>query len=68
MLADMGDDPLYAAVGSGPPEWTVFPDGLERVETLPVLTAALLARGWSKEDSAAVLGGNALRVLRDVLP
>lgn len=68
MLADMGDDPLYAAVGAGPPEWTVFPDGLRRVETLPVFTGALLARGWSEQDAAAVLGGNALRVLHDVLP
>jgi membrane dipeptidase len=68
MLADMGDDPLYAASADGPPEWTVFPDGLRRVETLPTLTAAFLARGWSERDVAGVLGGNALRVLREVLP
>jgi membrane dipeptidase len=68
MLADMGDDPLYAAEGEGPPAWTVFPEGLRRVETLPVLTAALLASGWSDGDVAMVLGGNALRVLRAVLP
>src|SRR5581483_1222126 len=68
MLADMGDDPLYAAGGDGPPQWAVFPEGLRRVETLPVLTEAFLARGWSEEDTAKVLGGNALRVLRAVLP
>jgi membrane dipeptidase len=68
MLADMGGDPLYAAVGDGPPEWTVFPDGLRRIETLPLLTAAFLERGWSAEDTSKVLGGNALRVLRRVLP
>jgi microsomal dipeptidase-like Zn-dependent dipeptidase len=68
MLADMRDDPVYATGGDGTPDWVVFPEGLRRVETLPVFTAALLARGWSEEDAAKVLGGNALRVLRAVLP
>ena len=68
MLADMACDPVYAAAGEGLPAWAVFPDGLRRVETLPVLTAAFLARGWSEDDTAAVLGGNAVRVLRRVLP
>ena len=31
------------------------------------LTRVLVARGWSDEDVTAVLGGNALRVLREVL-
>jgi membrane dipeptidase len=44
------------------------PDGLRRVETLPVFTAGLLGRGYSEEDVARILGGNALRVLRRVLP
>jgi membrane dipeptidase len=64
----MGDDPLYAGDGDDPPAWTVFPEGLRQVETLPVLTAALLARGWSEADAAKVLGGSALRVLRAALP
>ena len=68
MLADMIDDPVYAVEGDGPPAWAVFPEGLRRVETLPVLTAALLARGWSESDVAKVLGGNALRVLQATLP
>jgi membrane dipeptidase len=68
MLADMAGDPLYAGEGDGLPEWAVFPEGLERVETLSTFTAALLERGWSEHDVVGVLGGNALRVLRDALP
>jgi membrane dipeptidase len=63
MLADMAGDGVY-----GEPTWTTFPDGLQRIETLPVLTAAFLERGWSEDDVAKVLGGNALRVLRAALP
>jgi membrane dipeptidase len=43
------------------------PEGLRRVETLPVFTAALLERGYSEDAAAAILGGNMLRVLRTVL-
>ena len=68
MLADMSGDPLYAGGGDGPPEWSVFPEGLQRVETLATMSAALLVRGWSEDDVAKVAGGNALRVLRGVLP
>jgi membrane dipeptidase len=68
MLADMRDDPLYADEGGGLPEWAVFPEGLQRVETIATLSAALLERGWSENDVTKVVGGNALRVLRSVLP
>ena len=47
---------------------TVYPEGLRRVETLPVFTAGLLGRGYGEEDAAKIVGGNALRVLRRVLP
>jgi len=68
MLADMRSDPMYAGAGAGLPDWAQFPEGLRRVETLQCFTEALLARGWSEDDAAKILGGNALRVLRDVLP
>jgi membrane dipeptidase len=45
-----------------------FPEGLRRVETLPVFTAGLLGRGYSEDDAAKILGGNSIRVLRAVLP
>jgi membrane dipeptidase len=42
--------------------------GLDRLETLPVFTAALLEHGLGEDEVATILGGNALRVLRSVLP
>jgi membrane dipeptidase len=45
-----------------------FPEGLQRVETLPVFTAGLLGRGYGREEAAKILGGNVLRVLGAVLP
>jgi membrane dipeptidase len=44
-----------------------FPDGLRSVETLPVFTAGLLERGYGEEDVAKIVGGNAVRVLRELL-
>jgi len=43
----------------------VFPVGLEDVSCYPVLFAALLERGWSKDDCVKLAGANALRALRD---
>ena len=45
-----------------------FPEGLRRIETLPHFTAGLLDHDYSETDVAKILGGNALRVLRHVLP
>jgi microsomal dipeptidase-like Zn-dependent dipeptidase len=73
-FADMSSDPVYGggpAAPGGPrelPAWATYPEGLRRVETLPVFTEALLARGFAEAEVAAIMGGNALRVLRRVLP
>ncbi|MBI2200414.1 MAG: membrane dipeptidase, partial [Armatimonadetes bacterium] len=40
--------------------------GLEDVSRLPNLTAGLLARGYPREDIKKILGGNALRVFKQV--
>jgi membrane dipeptidase len=43
------------------------PAGLEDVSKMPALTAALLKRGYSKDDVEKILGGNFLRLMREVI-
>ena len=43
-----------------------LPEGLEDVGDLPNITLELLRRGYSDGDVRKVLGGNAMRVLREV--
>jgi membrane dipeptidase len=40
------------------------PQGLEGVQTYPLLFAELIRRGWSDENLAKLAGGNILRVMR----
>ncbi len=42
------------------------PNGLEDVSKMPNLVAALLKRGYSEADIKKILGGNTLRVIREV--
>ncbi|PIW28242.1 MAG: peptidase M19 [Rhodospirillales bacterium CG15_BIG_FIL_POST_REV_8_21_14_020_66_15] len=53
-----------AAVYPPPPHY--FPEGIETPATLHNLTARLLARGYTAEDVRKVMGGNWLRVFRQV--
>jgi membrane dipeptidase len=43
-----------------------LPEGLDSPADLPKITAALMARGYSAEDCRKILGGNLLRVFREV--
>ena len=43
-----------------------LPEGMASAADLPKITAALLARGYSAEDCHKILGGNLLRVMREV--
>ena len=45
---------------------TRLPRGLEDCSKLPALTHAILERGYSEEDVMKILGGNLLRVFREV--
>jgi membrane dipeptidase len=44
----------------------VTPKGIDSAADLPKVTAALMARGYTAEDMKKLLGGNLLRVFRDV--
>jgi membrane dipeptidase len=43
-----------------------LPQGIDSVADLPKITAALMERGYSPEDCRKILGGNLLRVFREV--
>jgi membrane dipeptidase len=43
-----------------------LPAGMDSPADLPKITAALMARGYSAEDCRKILGGNLLRVFREV--
>jgi membrane dipeptidase len=43
-----------------------LPAGIDSAADLPKITAALLERGYSAEDCHKILGGNLLRVMREV--
>jgi membrane dipeptidase len=43
-----------------------LPQGMDSVADLPKITAALMERGYSADDCRKILGGNFLRVFREV--
>jgi len=43
-----------------------LPEGIDSVADLPKITAALMERGYSADDCRKILGGNLLRVFREV--
>jgi membrane dipeptidase len=43
-----------------------LPEGIDSAADLPKITAALMARGYTAEQMQKLLGGNLLRVFRDV--
>jgi membrane dipeptidase len=43
-----------------------LPEGLDSPADLPKITAALMERGYSAEDCRKILGGNLMRVFREV--
>jgi len=56
----------HVGIGSDWDGINMVPTGLEDVSKMPALTAKLLERGFSEEDVRKILGGNLLRVLREV--
>ncbi|MGA4843806.1 dipeptidase [Streptomyces sp. G45] len=66
VLADTTQPCCAHAVIEGVPTDRYLP-GLEGPAGLPLVTEALLRRGWADDDVARVLGGNVLRLFRTEL-
>lgn len=66
VLADTTPPCCEGAVVEGVPSDAYVP-GLEGPAGLPLVTAALVGRGWSEPDVLAVLGGNVRRLYVDQL-
>lgn len=58
--------PDYVGLGSDFDGISATPLGIEDVSDLPAITRALLNRGYSAEDIRKILGGNLLRVFKQV--
>ena len=56
----------HVGIGSDWDGINSVPAGLEDVSKMPALTAALLRRGYTEDEVRKILGGNLLRVLREV--
>lgn len=56
----------HVGLGSDFDGVTSLPEGIDSVADLPRITEALVQRGYTREQIHKVLGGNFLRVMRDV--
>jgi membrane dipeptidase len=57
----------HVGIGSDWDGISTVPAGLEDVSKMPLLTAALLERGYSEQDVKKILSGNFLRVMRQAI-
>ena len=60
----VGED--HVMLGSDFDGGPTLPRGMRDVRDLPMLTEAMLKRGWSEQRIRKFLGGNLLRVVRQV--
>lgn len=56
----------HVGIGSDFDGVTSMPEGMDSVADLPKITEALMARGYTAQDMRKILGGNLLRVFKDV--
>jgi membrane dipeptidase len=56
----------HVGLGSDFDGVTSLPDGIDSAADLPKITQALLQRGYTREQIHKILGGNFLRVMREV--
>ena len=57
----------HAAIGTDWEGFATYPADLDSADKMPLLTEALLRRGWSAEEIHAAYGENALRVMGAVM-
>jgi len=57
----------HVGLGSDYDGASSYPQGLENVSGLPLITYHLLKRGYKEEEIKKILGGNFLRVFREVI-
>jgi membrane dipeptidase len=60
----VGED--YVALGTDFDGGPTPPRGMRDIRDLPMLTQAMLDRGWSEERIKKFMGGNLLRVFRRI--
>lgn len=63
-IALVGED--YVALGSDLDGGPTLPRGMRDVRDLPMITEAMLRRGWPEQRIRKFLGGNLLRVFRQI--
>src|SRR4051812_7268605 len=63
-IALVGED--HVMLGSDFDGGPTLPRGMRDIRDLPMLTEAMLARGWSETRIRKFLGGNLLRVVRQI--
>src|SRR5207302_9900494 len=56
----------HVGLGSDFAGVTSLPEGIDSVADLPKITEALVQRGYTRDQIHKILGGNFLRVMRDV--
>lgn len=66
LIALVGDD--HASLGSDYDGMITLPRDFADITVQPVLVERMLARGWSETRIRKILGGNFLRVIRQVRP
>ena len=60
----IGDD--HVGLGSDYDGISIVPRGIEDVSKMPEITRIMLERGYSEERIKKILGGNFMRVFREV--
>ena len=64
IISLIGDD--HVGLGSDFDGISILPDGIEDVSKMPNITRTMMERGYSKERIKKILGGNFIRVFREV--